>query len=133
MRHTLHRTLAVIAALVLLAPASSAGNDRAFAPDGLNPLNAEAEYPIPGGRPLLFCGDKFIALLVIGFLNEQVDGQYIGLTEPSLTAFRKSDIKKVSVSPNSNARVLFKDGVLGEHYYALDSWTDVRAILECLN
>jgi hypothetical protein len=129
----MHRTLAVIAALVLLAPASSAGDDRAFAPDGLNPLNAEAEYRIPHGRPLLFCGGKFITLLVVAIFHEEVEGQVINMAEPYLNAYRKSDITKVALSSQSGARVFFKDGVLGESYFAVDTWTDARAIMECLN
>ncbi len=129
----MRRTLTAIAALMVLAPASSAGNDRAFAPDGLSPLNAPAEYPIPAGRPLLLCGDEFIALLVVGYLNNQVDGQVFSTAEPYLTAFRKSDIEQVHLYLESGARVRFKDGVLGEYTHAVDTWTDGRAILECLD
>ena len=126
----MRRTLAMIA-VVVLAPASSIGQDRTFAPDGLNPLNAQADYPITGGRPLLFCGDKFIALLLVRLFNTK-EGDHLDFG-PALRAFRKSEITDVTVFPDWNTRVSFMKGALGLGIFDADTLTDTRAILECLN
>lgn len=126
----MRRTLAMIA-VVVLAPASSIGQDGTFAPDGLNPLNAEADYPIPGGRPLLFCGDKFIALLLVRLFNTK-EGDHLDFG-PDSRAFRKSGTTDVTAFPDSNTRVSFKDGALGLGVFDAVTLTDTRAILECLN
>ncbi len=128
MRHIL---VAVVTMILLLSPPLTAGDGSAFAPHGLNPLHAEAEYPIPGGgHPLLFCGDKFISLLVVGFLNSNVQ-HVIPLGEPSMNAFRKSDIERVLMPSGMNTRIFV--ATLGENYYGVETWTDARAILECLD
>ena len=125
-------TLAAVVVLALLSPQSSADNGNAFAPDGLSSLNAEAEYPIPEGRSLLFCGDKFIALLVVGVLTSEVPGKVVTYG-PHMEAFRKSDIERVSLVLETGARVQFKEGVPWATIHAADTWTDARAILECLD
>ena len=86
----------------------------------------------PVGRPLLFCGDKFIALLVVGFLTSDVKGHVVSYG-PAMEAFRKSDIERVALHLETGARVHFKDGAVGKTINAADTWTDARAILECLD
>ena len=125
-------TLAVVVVLALLSPQSSADDGNAFAPDGLSSLNAEAEYPIPEGRPLLFCGDRFIALLVVGLLTTEVPGQVVAYG-PHIEAVRKNDIEYVSLFRETGARVHFKAGTPWDRVHAADTWTDARAILECLD
>ena len=99
---------------------------RAFAPDGLSTL--KTEHRIPEGRPLLFCGEKFMVVLVVGFLYQE-QGKVIPAT-PTLTAFRKAEIRGLQLHLSSGARIHFHEKL---ERRSIDTWTDARAILECLD
>ena len=127
--------IAAAAALaVMLAGAGPAGAQkpdaeaagRAFAPDGLSTL--PSEYRIPGGRPLLFCGEKFMVVLIVGFVHQE-QGVMISVKPPTLQAIRKGNIDGVQLALQSGARIQFRD----PERRSIDTWTDARAILECLD
>lgn len=64
---TVFRVAWALAIIFASLEAKAAG--RAFAPDGLSTL--KSEYRIPGGRPLLFCGEKFMVVLIVGFVYQE--------------------------------------------------------------
>ena len=100
---------------------------RAFAPDGFSTL--KTEHRIPGGRPLLFCGKEFMVVLVVGFVYQEKE-KVIPLQPPVLQAIRKDEINGVQFALERGARIQFHAKA---ERRSIDTWTDARAILECLD
>lgn len=121
---TVFRVAWALAIIFASLEAKAAG--RAFAPDGLSTL--KSEYRIPGGRPLLFCGEKFMVVLIVGFVYQE-KGTVIPVASPTLQAIRKDDIQGVQLHLERGACIQFREA----DRRSIDTWTDARAILECLD
>lgn len=69
-----------------------------------------------------------MVVLIVGFVYQE-KGKVIPLDSPMLQAIRKDDIEGVQLPLDSGARIQFREA----DRRSIDTWTDARAILECLD
>lgn len=69
-----------------------------------------------------------MVVLIAGFVHQE-QGVVISVNPPTLQAIRKRDIDGVQFALQRGTRIQFRD----PERRSIDTWTDARDILECLD